>query len=56
MPSLARAGRAYRAAKVQSQNNLQSRNTTMITILAAIYVPLAFVTVSAPLLSLDSSS
>ncbi|CAD6583029.1 MAG: hypothetical protein ASARMPRED_001201 [Alectoria sarmentosa] len=32
--------------EIESQNNLQSRNTTILTTLAAIYVPLAFVTVS----------
>ncbi|KAL9076085.1 MAG: hypothetical protein Q9161_001132 [Pseudevernia consocians] len=31
--------------EIESQNTLQSRNTSMLTILAAIYVPLAFVTV-----------
>ncbi|KAM0796937.1 hypothetical protein BDR22DRAFT_824663 [Usnea florida] len=30
--------------EVESQNNLQSRNSLVVTILAAIYVPLAFVT------------
>ncbi|KAL6718519.1 hypothetical protein ACLMJK_004611 [Lecanora helva] len=30
--------------EVETQNNMQSRNTILVTILAAIYVPLAFVT------------
>ena len=33
-------------AQIESQNALKSRNTTMLTFLVAVYVPLAFVTVS----------
>ena len=41
-------GKVDKISKVQSQHNLQSRNTTVLTILASVYVPLAFVTVSEP--------
>ena len=41
-------------SQIESHNSLKTRNSSLLTFLAAIYVPIAFVTVSAILLLINA--